>query len=298
MHFKDLAAFASVADHGSLTRAAAAAGQASSILSRRISALEAELQGRLFHRTGRGVAPTELGMRLLPRARRVLAEAAALESDARGERESPSGTVEIAFVPAVARPLVALLCKRLLDEFPRIRLRALEAYSGQVEDMLAHGRVDVGVFNRYGRGGVKGAELLVTSDIALVASRAQHTLRASEIPLRAAVGHPLVLPPQPNALVSFVRDVAQRQRLAPDIVLEAGSATLIRDAVALTGLCSLVPLHLARRDYGSTEFVIARVVKPSIVQKTLLATTTQRPTTLAARTVARIVRELAPRLAR
>ena len=49
-----LRAFASVAEHGSLTRAATALEVAQSALSRRITALEKELGGRLFHRTGRG----------------------------------------------------------------------------------------------------------------------------------------------------------------------------------------------------------------------------------------------------
>ena len=35
---------------------------------------------------------------------------------------------------------------------PGIRLRALEAYSGQVEEWLASGRVEIAIYNRYRRG--------------------------------------------------------------------------------------------------------------------------------------------------
>jgi LysR family nitrogen assimilation transcriptional regulator len=290
----DLAAFCSIAEHGSLTRAAAALGVAQSVLSRRTAALETELGGRLFHRTGRGVVPTELGARLQPRARNVLAEAEALKLDAHGAHSSPAGVVEIALVPAVARPLVSALCSHLRERYPRIQLRAQEAYSGQVEEWLANGRIDLGLFNRYGRGRVRDAELVLTSDVVLVASRKLLDSTPATIAFRALQGLPLVLPPAPNALVSIIRDLAQRQHMALAVALEASSALLIRDAVAAAGLCTLVPVHLARRDYPGAEFVVARIVKPGIVQRTWLALTTQRPASIAARTVARVARELAP----
>ena len=69
MDLKGVRAFCSVAEGGSFSRAAAALGVAQSVLSRQVSALEGELGGRLFHRTGRGVQATELGQALLPRAR-------------------------------------------------------------------------------------------------------------------------------------------------------------------------------------------------------------------------------------
>jgi len=54
---------------------------------------------------------------------------------------------------------------------------------------------------------------------------------------------------------------------------------------------------LRRRDYRDDEFVVACIIKPAIVHRTRLALTTQRPATLAARTIARFARELALLLA-
>jgi len=293
-----LRAFCSVAEHGSLTRAAAALGVAQSALSRRIAALERVLGGRLFHRTGRGALPTDLGLRLQTRARAILAENDALLEEARGEQASPAGTVEIGMVPAAARPALSALSLRLRSEYPRIRLRAAEGYSGQVEDWLASGRVDIGLFNRYGRGTVRGAELFLQADIVIVAPRGKFLLRGPELAFRALEDLPLVLPPRPNSLVSALSDLALKHRVSLSIALEAGSPALIRDAVANAGLCTLVPLHLAQREYAGNGFALARVVKPALHQKTWLAYTTQRPASLAARIVGRLLRELAPPAAR
>lgn len=293
-----LRAFCSIAEHGSLTRAAAALGVAQSVLSRRIGALERTLQGRLFHRTGRGVIATDLAQRLQARARAILSESDALVAEARGERASPAGTVELGLVPAVSRPMVSALVTQLRRDYPRIRLRATEGYSGQVEDWLAGGRVDIGLFNRYGRGSVRGAELFLNSDIVLVAPRGLFPVRSPEVPFRTLDGLPLVLPPRPNSLVAALHDLALRHRVAFNMVLEAGSPALIRDAVANAGLCTLVPDHLAQREYAGTAFVVAKVVRPAIQQKTWLAFTTHRPASLAVRLVGRLVREFAPALGR
>lgn len=293
-----LRAFCSIAEHGSLTRAAAALELTQSALSRRVATLEKAFGVRLFHRTGRGVEPTDLALRLLPRAHAILAETEALLEEARGERSSPAGTVDLALVPAVSRPLVSLLVKRLQREFPRIRLRALEGYSGQVEEWLAAGRADIGLFNRYGRGQVRGAELFLQDEIVLVTRRGQVPVTGPTIPFRALDGLPLVVPVRPNSLVAVASDLAMRHKVRLEIVLEAGSPTLIRDAVAETGLATLLPAHLVRREYAGDAFVTARVVRPSLHQQTWLAFTTQRAAGLAVRTVGRLLREIGPQLAR
>ena len=41
---------------------------------------------------------------------------------------------------------------RLRDDYPGIRLRVLEGYSGQVEEWLTSQRVDIAIYNRYRRG--------------------------------------------------------------------------------------------------------------------------------------------------
>ena len=289
-----LEAFCAVAEHGSLTRAAAALGDTQSALSRRLGALESAWQTRLFYRTGRGVVLTETGERLQPRARAILAEIEALGLEARDERDRPSGTVDLGIVPGLSRPLVSDLCAHLRREQPRIRLRAIEGYSGQVEEWLASGRIELGVFNRYGRGAVREAELLLRSEVALVMPRKPARLAAGDVPFRAMRELPLVLPPRPNALVARLTDLAAQQNIALDIAFEAGSGALIHDAVAHAGLCTLVPRHVALRDYAGPQFDIRRVVKPSLQQTSWLALTSHRPATGAARVVARAIRELAP----
>ena len=69
----DLACFICVANTQSISRAALELGADQSTVSRQIARLEASLDTRLFHRSGRGVVLTEAGNTLLGYARQVAA---------------------------------------------------------------------------------------------------------------------------------------------------------------------------------------------------------------------------------
>jgi DNA-binding transcriptional LysR family regulator len=290
-----LRAFCSVAEHGSLTRSAAVIGVAPSALSRHVAALESEIGGRLFHRTGRGVQPTELGETLLPRAKAILQDCGSILSEMRGESASPAGTVDIGVVPAV-RPIVARLCASLQAEYPRIRLRAHEGFSGQVEEWIVGGKVDLGVYNRYGRSGGRGAEAMLRTPMVVVARRGWPLVRRSEVPFRALAGVPMAIPVRPNALLSMLETTAMRQKIELNFAFESGSEAIIMDAVANAGMCAVVPLHVARRDYGAERYAWATITSPKLTQTSWMAQTSARPHTPAARVVAALVRQFTPAL--
>jgi len=67
-------AFVRVTDHGSVSKASAVLYRAQSVVTRAIADLEARLGVALFERHANGMRLTDPGERILPRARRVLAE--------------------------------------------------------------------------------------------------------------------------------------------------------------------------------------------------------------------------------
>jgi DNA-binding transcriptional LysR family regulator len=73
-----------IVDHGGFTGAAAELRMSQPAVSRGLAALEKELGVRLLRRTSREVVPTPAGQRILPRARRLLADIDDLVRDAQG----------------------------------------------------------------------------------------------------------------------------------------------------------------------------------------------------------------------
>ena len=89
MDIAGLRAFIIIAEGGSFSLAAEHLHLTQPAVSKRIAALEAELNVRLFDRLNRTVRLTEAGVLLLPRARRILAEI----DDSRRALRNLAGTV-------------------------------------------------------------------------------------------------------------------------------------------------------------------------------------------------------------
>jgi len=295
MDIKQLKTFVEVAGNGSYARTAAIAGVAQSALSRQVSALERSIGDRLFHRTGRGVVLTELGERMLPRARALVADADAWTDAAKGERTQPHGEVTLGAVPVASRGLIAAITGELRNSLPGIRLRALEGYSGQVEEWLAAGRVEIGIYNRYRRGRVANAEMLARTEVQLITRRSHPMARRREVAVRSLAEIPLALPVRPNSLTSLLTGLAASQHFEIDIRFEAGSTPLIRDVMLASDLATISPREVFSREIASGELSAIPIVRPKILQTTWMSLSSHHPPSEAAKIVARLIRQMAAR---
>lgn len=293
MELRHLRAFVEVATHGSYVRAANALGIAQSALSRQVSALERAVGGRLFHRTGRGVALTEIGERVLPQGRALIADALAFEQAAKSPGDRPSGEVTLGLVPVASRAFVAGLTALLRDDYPGIRLRVLEGYSGQVEEWLATQRVDIAVYNRYRRGRVANAEAIMRADTHLIIRSSHPIAKGAEVALRALADVPLALPVRPNSLTNLLTGLAAAQHFDLDIRLEASSTSLIGETIRASDLATISPAHVFAREIASGEFSAVQIVRPTIEQTTWMSFGSHRPLSAAAEIVTRLIRKLA-----
>lgn len=100
-----LAAFLSVAEERSFTRAAKRLGVSPSAMSHAIRGLEEHIGVRLLSRTTRSVAPTEAGARLLGRLRPGLTDIQEALDQMSGFRDKPAGRVRL-LVPRLAATTV------------------------------------------------------------------------------------------------------------------------------------------------------------------------------------------------
>jgi DNA-binding transcriptional LysR family regulator len=167
-----------------------------------------------------------------------------------------------------------------------------EGYSGQVEDWVGNGRVEVAVFNRYRRGSVRGAQVVARTDMMLVGPAGHAVFKNRDVPFRALADLPICGPLRPNGLTTVMAELAARHGVTINTVLEGSGASILRGAVARAGLFTVFPRPFVERELEDGIFGRARMVKPSIQLITWLAVGTQRPATLAVRTVARLARQI------
>ncbi|GAB2559914.1 LysR family transcriptional regulator [Leucobacter ruminantium] len=143
MNLEQLRGFAEVARTGHFTRAAEHLHLAQPSLSRQIANLEGELGVELFHRARGNVALTAAGERLLPFARRMLADA----ETARGEMAELAGLrrgrVRLGATPTLCTSLVAEVLADYRERHPGIDIEILERGSRSLISALMDGALDL-----------------------------------------------------------------------------------------------------------------------------------------------------------
>jgi DNA-binding transcriptional LysR family regulator len=120
--FEALAMVAKVAEERSYAGAARALGVSVATISRAVTRLEERLGGRVFNRTSRRLALTDLGRGVAERGARVLWEAEEAESTARELASRPRGTVRLAVPMSFGLRWVAPLMPAFFRLYPEISI--------------------------------------------------------------------------------------------------------------------------------------------------------------------------------
>ncbi len=144
LDLKQLSYFITLAEHGSISSAAAILGLAQPSLSENITRLERKLEVQLIVRGPRGVHLTEAGFALARHGREIVESAALAISDIRQLGGEARGRVSIAFPPSLSLLLSVPLAETIQNERPLIKLHIAEALSGHVIDWLNSDKLDIG----------------------------------------------------------------------------------------------------------------------------------------------------------
>ncbi len=126
--------FLAALEHGSLLGAARALKSSQPTIGRHIAELESQLGVALFERTGRGLKPLEMALRLADAARAMEAGAHQLQRSVSSIDESVSGTVRISASQTVACVLLPPLLMQLQRKLPGIQIELVS--SNEVSNLL------------------------------------------------------------------------------------------------------------------------------------------------------------------
>ncbi|MCX8097508.1 MAG: LysR family transcriptional regulator [Casimicrobiaceae bacterium] len=137
--------FVILADTGSFARAAEALFLTQPALTRSIQALEHELGGALFDRLGRQIELTAFGRELLPRARRLVADAAALREFGKALHAGVVGTLRVGLSSGPGALLSEPLLRHVAQCCPQLRVHIARGSTDLLIGMLREQRLDTAV---------------------------------------------------------------------------------------------------------------------------------------------------------
>ena len=292
MELRQLEYFIAIAEAGAFSRAAVRLSVPQRVLSRQIRALENELGTQLYHRTGRGIVLTEAGRILEQHARGVLETTAGAKRAISAIGSAPAGKVTIGMPPSVGAVLTAALVGQFRAQFPRVSLGVMEGFSGHVLEWLTTGRIDVAVLYNAPRTAVLAVDPLVTDELFLLGPAGDPAgVGGAAITGKRLAEIPLILPSRPHGLRVLVEDFLARAGVAPNVQVEidamASTLSLVEKGVGYTILSysCVHPLIEAGRIRKWS------IVEPTMTRTLVVATSTQRPVTKAARALVGFVRQ-------
>lgn len=138
-----------LADHGTVTAAAAALYLSPSAVSQQLAALEQEAGHRLVDRGAKGVRLTQAGEILLGHAHTVLAQLERAEADLAAYASGAAGTVTVASFATGIALVVAPAMAACASTAPGIRIHVQDSEGDASLPMLLDRRVDVAVAVEY-----------------------------------------------------------------------------------------------------------------------------------------------------
>jgi DNA-binding transcriptional LysR family regulator len=145
LELRQLRYFVTVAEELHFGRAAARLHMTQPPLSQAIAALEEQLGAALFLRNRRTVELTPAGAALLPEARRMLMDAAALPELVRRAASGEAGRLALAFITSADYSVLPPFLRRYSERYPSVHLTLQEATSDVQVEALLRGHVDAGL---------------------------------------------------------------------------------------------------------------------------------------------------------
>jgi LysR family hydrogen peroxide-inducible transcriptional activator len=134
-----------LADTGHFGEAAERCHVSQPTLSAQIKKLEEYLGVQLFERQPRKVSVTDVGRRIVDRARLVVRQAEDIREVARASRDPLTGKLRVGLIPTIAPYLLPRVAPRLKTRLPDLQLMLYEYQTGPLLEKLRTGELDLAI---------------------------------------------------------------------------------------------------------------------------------------------------------
>lgn len=290
MDIRQLTAFVTVAEVGSVTRAAPLLHLMQPSVTRQIRTLEQELGVALFDRTRNGMTLTSAGLVMAERARRALQELSDGRAEITPSPEAVGGVVTVGLMEAAADLLGPALVSRLWREHPLIQLRVVTGEPGHLARWLDDGELDLAI--SWGAE-VSGSAVipLATERLWLAGPPNARLSQGNPVSLAELAGRPLMLPAPGDPLRTSLEAAAAGLGIDLHIRVITSSLRLRKQLVAQGHGWTVLPAVAVQDAVDAGAVSAAPLCKPELSLPVLLRIAQNRGTP-AKQTVSHALKQL------
>lgn len=224
MDLRRLRTFVTVAEQGSVSKAAVLLHISQPGLSRQIQDLQHEFKLRLFDRVGRRLVLTTEGEQLLGSCRSLLGYAGSISEHAQLLRRGDTGLLRVAASPVEIEAVLSGFLPQYAVRYPNVQVKLTEAV-GTALRLVERGEVHVGISGEAVSTGDSHLGIYPVAPLELLAvcHSAYRLERDTMIDIRRIASHPLLMPDFSFRFRRTFDAVCRLARLDPNILIESRS---------------------------------------------------------------------------
>ena len=128
-------------------RAAELCGVTQPTLSAMVQKLEDEMDCKIFDRSRQPIEPTEIGKQIIQQAQVIVYQVNQLKESIRSEKESISGTLNLAIIPTIAPYLLPQFIAAFSKLYPDIALKVSELHTDTILEKLRIAEIDMAILS-------------------------------------------------------------------------------------------------------------------------------------------------------
>jgi LysR family nitrogen assimilation transcriptional regulator len=291
MDLKQLRAFVTVADTGSVTRAAHVLRLVQPAVSRQLRLLEEDLGADLFDRSRHGMQLTAQGKTMLEYARRILNEVERARAEIQPTDGPVSGVVSVGLLASVADLLATSLTAAVRARYPKVHLRLIIGYAGELADQLEKGDVDIALLYGQKDNPSMHVKALLEESLWVVASASTGLSMRRPMTMHQVAAHPFIFPSPPQGLRATIERAALQAGVTLQIAAETNDLK-VQKALVAEGLgWTMLPAVCVKPDVERKQLSAAPLKRPGLRRSIVLAASTTCQSPIAVRRVIATVTE-------
>lgn len=250
-------------------------------VSQQLAKLEAQLGHKLFHRSPRGMQPTQAGHDAYEIFAPILRNLDHAPQELASRQGEVAGHVSIGVIASVSNNAMSESLISFHRKYPNVTIRATDSYTPDLVDMLRQGKIDIAMINDSLRTYPLPSIEIIQENLAVIFSAKSNLKLPRRVSLHDIQKYKLVLP-SPHHGLRVIMDAVAREagiRFAP--ALEYDQLSTIQDFVEQTDFITILPriaLHRSLRD----KRVRSRPTTPAISRRIVCVHMPDRPPTRAA----------------
>ncbi|MFI8306624.1 LysR family transcriptional regulator [Streptomyces sp. NPDC085927] len=272
MDVKQLKALVTVAEVGSVTRAAELLHLVQPAVTRQIRTLEEELGVPLFQRTRQGMRPTDAGQIMVDRARRALSELERARAEVQPRSGQVTGIVTVGLLESTSDLLAEQLVAAVGRAHPGVDLRLMTGYSGHLQQWLDEGDLDLTLLYNLDSTPSLNARPLVRERLWAVAPASAGLRADNPVAFAEVAAHPLVMPASGHALRTLIDAAAARSDSTMGVTVQTNSMRVQKQLVLAGHGWTILPGVGIAEDVANGSLSAAPLCEPDVWRSIVLGT--------------------------